>query len=90
MTTTNNEGFKLTTTAQGFASFCDGKTELTRYRPGMQWELYAVTQSGPSRGLPMFARYLTESEAARLDSAVSEELARIQARTILATHFLSC
>jgi len=85
---TDND-FTLYTHESGYATFNNGQIELTRFRPGMRWELYSLTQKGTSRGLPMFARYLTAAEGDRLDSAVTEELSRIQARALLADLFKS-
>lgn len=72
--TTNKDGFKLTTTESGYATFNNGQIELTRFRPSMQWEFYSITQKGPSRGLPMFVRYLTDEEGARLTALVDQKL----------------
>lgn len=77
MTTTTHNGFELVHNAEnGYASFRNGAVELTRFKPGWQWEFYTITQTGKSRGLPMFVRYLTEEEGARLSACLDAEVAR--------------
>lgn len=76
--------FELTTNDAGYASFRDGVIELTRWRRGSQWEFYAVTQRGASKGLPMFVRYLSLAEGAVLTAVLNEEAERKVANTLLA------
>jgi len=78
------DSFELIHTAHGYASFRDGKVELTRLRPGHAWEFYKVIRSGESRGLPMFVRYLTDAEGERLTKVLDSELAMRRLRGIKA------
>lgn len=60
----------------GFARFSDGRVSLVRFRSGWPWEFCTITQTGESRGLAMFVRYLRPDEAARLELALQTESAR--------------
>ena len=75
--TPSTTGFALQHVLEtGFARFTDGRISLVRFRSGWPWEFSTVTQTGKSRGLEMFVRYLQRDEAARVELALETECAR--------------
>lgn len=75
MSTKTARAFELTFAANGYVSFSDGDTVLVRFHPSSEWrwEYYRTLQRGPSRGLEMFQRYLTDAEGERLDRVVARQ-----------------
>jgi hypothetical protein len=63
-------------TETGFATFKSAHVVLVRYQYGAQWEQYRVIQSGSSKGLEMFVRYVDSDVQSRAECALVYECAR--------------